>query len=227
MPIGSTNSSEIPDRPKNFFAEECPIDRISLGAVSKNQNFLSRLNTFLPVDLSDTELVHLTSGGNQEALGLLYDRHAPLIFSVLAQKLADPVEAQDIVHDVFLKLHLKSHLYNPTLGNPVAWLLTVARNTATDRLRKCSTHQKYVDKATLEVEASAPPHSGLHGDEVEVLHNCLATLPNQQRDILQMVYFSGLKQQEISDRIMQPLGTVKAWIRRGLLRLRDCVEGRL
>lgn len=185
------------------------------------------MNTLLPVNLSDIELVHLTSGGNQEALGLLYDRHAPLIFSVLAQKLADPVEAQDVVHDVFLKLHMKSHLYNPTLGSPVAWLLTVARNTATDRLRKCSTHQKYVDKAMLEAETCAPAHPGLHGDEVELLRSCLASLPNQQKDILQMVYFSGLKQQEISDLMMQPLGTVKAWIRRGLLKLRDCVEGKL
>ena len=210
-----------------MFAEKVCDGNFRPFTVLQHLHLSSRLNTFLPVDLSDTELVHLTSGGNQEALGLLYDRHAPLIFSVLVQKLADPVEAQDIVHDVFLKLHMKSHLYNPALGSPVAWLLTVARNTATDRLRKCSTHQKYVDKATLEAEASAPPHSGLHGDEVELLHNCLGTLPDQQRDILQMVYFSGLKQQEISDCIMQPLGTVKAWIRRGLLKLRDCVEGRL
>jgi RNA polymerase sigma-70 factor, ECF subfamily len=185
------------------------------------------LNSFLPSDLSDTELVHLTSGGNQKALGLLYTRHAPLIFSVLVQKLADPVEAQDIVHDVFLKLHTKSHLYNPTLGSPVAWLLTVARNTATDRLRKCSLHQKYVDKAMLDVETEAPAHPGPHGDEVELLRHCLATLTLQQQEILQMVYFSGLKQQEISDRITQPLGTVKAWIRRGLLKLRDCVEEKI
>jgi RNA polymerase sigma-70 factor (ECF subfamily) len=185
------------------------------------------LNSLLPADLSDTELVHLAGGGNQEALGLLYDRHAQLIFSVLARKFADPAEAQDIVHDVFLKLHMKGHLYNPTLGSPVAWLLTVARNTATDRLRKYSTHQKYMDKAMLETETCAPPHLGLHGDEMELLRSCLDSLPNQQKDILQLVYFSGLKQQEISNRMMQPLGTVKSSIRRGLLKLRDCVEGGL
>lgn len=186
-----------------------------------------RLSKTILAALSDIELIHLTSGGNKDALGLLYDRHASPIYSVLVQKLADPVEAQDIVHDVFLKLYQKSHLYNPALGSPIAWLLTVARNVATDKLRKHSTHQKYVDKAVLDVEPSAPAHSGLHDDEVELLRNCLATLPNQQHDILQMVYFSGLKQQEIADRMTQPLGSVKAWIRRGLLKLRDCVEGRL
>lgn len=221
------NSAQISGSSIKFFAEEGFIDIFVLGPVFRNQNFSPELNTFLPIDLSDIELVHLTSGGNKKALGLLYSRHASLIFSVLVQKLADPVEAEDIVHDVFLKLHMKSHLYNPALGSPVAWLLTVARNTATDRLRRCSTHQKYVDKAMLEAEASAPAHPGLHGDEVELLRNCLATLPSQQQDILEMVYFSGLKQQEISDRMMQPLGTVKAWIRRGLLKLRDCVETKI
>ena len=185
------------------------------------------MNTPLTADLGDQELIHLTSGGNKEALGILYDRHSSLIYSVLAQKLANFTEAQDIVHDVFLKLHLKSHLYNPTLGSPVAWLLTVARNTATDKLRRQSTHQKYIEKEILDPQASTPAHSGPHIDELELMRTCLATLPQKQQSILQMVYFSGLKQQEIADQMGQPLGSVKAWIRRGLLKLRDCVEGKL
>jgi len=185
------------------------------------------LNTPLPADLGDHELIHLTSGGNKEALGILYDRHASLIYSVLAQKLADFTEAQDIVHDVFLKLYLKSHLYNPTLGSPVAWLLTVARNTATDKLRRQSTLQKYIEKEMLDTEPSAPAHCGPHVDELELMRSCLTTLSQKQQSILQMVYFSGLKQQEIADRMAEPLGSVKAWIRRGLLKLRDCVEGKL
>lgn len=172
-------------------------------------------------------MLHLTSGGNKEALGMLYDRHASLIYSVLVQKLTNFTEAQDIVHDVFLKLHLKSHLYNTALGSPVAWLLTVARNAATDKLRRQSTLQKYIEKEMHDTETSAPAHCGLHADEVALLRNCLATLPQKQQSILQMVYFSGLKQQEIADQMIQPLGSVKAWIRRGLLKLRDCVEGKL
>lgn len=185
------------------------------------------MNKPLPADLSDQELIHLIDGGNKEALGILYDRHASLIYSVLVQKLADFTEAQDIVHDVFLKLHLKSHLYNPTFGTPVAWLLTMARNTATDRLRRRSTHQKYIEKEMLDTEPSAPAHLGPHVDELELMKSCLETLSQKQQAMLQMVYFSGLKQQEIADRLTEPLGSVKAWIRRGLLKLRDCVEGKL
>jgi RNA polymerase sigma-70 factor (ECF subfamily) len=187
----------------------------------------TNLKTAPPADLDDVALMRLIPEGNTEALAVLYDRHASLIYSVLMQKLEDPAEAQDIVHDVFVKLHTKSHLYSPSLGKPVAWLLTVARNAATDKLRKRSTHQKYVNKAMLETEQSAPAHPGPHGDELELLRHCLAILPNQQQNILQLAYFSGLTQQEIANRLTQPLGSVKAWIRRGLIKLRDCVGGNL
>jgi RNA polymerase sigma-70 factor, ECF subfamily len=185
------------------------------------------LNRPLPADLEDQELIHLTSGGNKEALGILYDRHASQIYSVLVQKLGDSTEAQDIVHDVFMKLYLKSHLYNPTLGSPVAWFLTLARNMATDRLRRQSTLQKYIEKEMLDTEPSVQAHSGSHVDEIQLMRSCLATLPQKQQSMLQMVYFSGLKQQEIADRMTEPLGSVKAWIRRGLLKLRDCMDGKL
>jgi RNA polymerase sigma-70 factor, ECF subfamily len=190
-------------------------------------SYLPNLNPALPADLDDIELMRLINMGSTPALAQLYDRHASLLYSVLMQKLEDSSEAQDTVHDVFVKLHTKSHLYNPALGKPVAWLLTMARNTATDKLRKRSTHQKYVNKAIIETDQSSPAHVGLHGDELEVLRNCLSILPNQQQNILQLAYFSGLTQQEIASQLDQPLGSVKAWIRRGLIKLRDCVGGKL
>jgi RNA polymerase sigma-70 factor, ECF subfamily len=185
------------------------------------------MNEEPPSSEDDVLLIHLASAGDVGALGKLYDRHAPLMHSVLTQKLGNPSESQDIVHDVFVKLHTKSALYNPALGKPVAWLLTMARNTAIDKLRKRSTHQKYLNKQMEEVEQTVPAHEGPHKDELELLRYCVSILPGQQRDTLQLAYFSGLTQQEIAEQIMQPLGSVKAWIRRGLLKLRDCVEGKL
>lgn len=179
-----------------------------------------------PDDTDDVQLIQLAADGNVGALALLYDRHAGLMHSVLTQKLGDPVESQDIVHDVFVKLHTKSALYSPSLGKPVAWLLTVARNAATDKLRKRVSHQKYLNKQAEEPEPSVQPHSGPHDDELQLLRHCVQILPDQQRDTLQLAYFSGLTQLEIAERLSQPLGSVKAWIRRGLMKLRDCVEGR-
>jgi RNA polymerase sigma-70 factor, ECF subfamily len=179
-----------------------------------------------PQDIDDVELMRLASEQDSVAVGMLYDRHSPMLYAVLMQKLADPGEAQDILHDVFMKLHRKASAYNPALGRPVAWLLTMARNAAIDRLRRQTTHRRYVQKAEHEVEGSAPPFSGLHEDEVKVLNDCVGDLPSDQRQTLHLAYFGGLTQQEISDQLSQPLGTVKARIRRGLLKLRDCVEGR-
>ncbi len=170
--------------------------------------------------------MQLAASGDVTALEKLYDRHASLIHSVLMQKLGDAAESQDIVHDVFLKLHTRSAQYNPALGKPVAWLLTIARNAAIDKLRKRSSHQRYLNKQSQEAEMSMPAHAGPHRDELELLHRCVSILPDPQRDTLQLAYFSGLTQQEIADKIMQPLGSVKAWIRRGLMKLRDCMEGK-
>ena len=64
-----------------------------------------------------------------------------------------------------------------------------------------------------------------HGDEIALLHNCLGSLSEKQRQMLTMAYFSGMTQQEISEKLVQPLGTVKARIRRGLIKLRNCIEG--
>lgn len=177
--------------------------------------------------LDDVTLMHMASSGDSNALAEIYDRHAPLIHSVLTQKLGDPAESQDIVHDIFVKLHTKCALYNPALGKPIAWLLTVARNAAIDKLRKRSLHQNYVNRQMQETEEITFVSPAVHQDEVSLLHHCIGILPNQQRDMLQLAYFSGLTQHEISESMSQPLGSVKAWIRRGLINLKDCVEGKL
>lgn len=172
-------------------------------------------------------LIALATSGDATALAELYDRHAPLIHSVLTQKLGDPIESQDILHDLFIKLHSQKANYNPALGKPLAWLLTMARNAATDKLRRRATHMKYALQHSLEVETTSPGHPTVHGDEFALLHRCISILDKPHRDTLQLAYFSGLTQQEISTAMKQPLGSVKAWIRRGLIKLRDCVEGNL
>ena len=161
------------------------------------------------------------------ALAMLYARHSTIIYSVLMQMLGDPSESQDILHDVFLKIQHKASAYNAALGRPVAWLLTLARNTALDKLRRHSTHRRYVEKNTIAVEPTAQINDGLHFDEIELINHCVGGLPDDQKATVHLAYFGGLTQQEISDQLAQPLGTIKARIRRGLLKLRDCLEGKL
>ncbi len=176
--------------------------------------------------ISDAALVQRAADRDHEAVRLLYQRHSTLIYSVLMEMLGEPEEAQDILHDLFAGLLTKGKTYDPSHGKPVGWLVTLARNQAIDRLRRRASHRRYVTLITPTVEASQDSHTGPHGDEVELLHECVAGLPPDQRQTLHFAYFGGLTQQEISEKMKHPLGTVKAWIRRGLLKLRDCLEGR-
>ncbi|MDB6070907.1 MAG: putative polymerase sigma factor, sigma-24 [Verrucomicrobiales bacterium] len=167
---------------------------------------------------------------DQAAFTLMYDRHATLLYSVSLKILADPEEARDILQQVFLTLHEKAPLYDAALGRPAAWLATMARNRSIDRLRSLKRQHEYADRIRLEHEIiennpAATPFDGAYPDEVEILRSAVADLPGDQRQALEMAYFGGLTQQEISDKLSQPLGTVKARIRRGLLKLREALDG--
>jgi RNA polymerase sigma-70 factor (ECF subfamily) len=177
------------------------------------------------LDARDALLLRQISDQDRDAMAELYDRHSALLYSILMAKLADPVEAQDILHDVFVKLHTQASRYNPALGKPIAWLTTMARNAAIDRLRKKSTHQRYVVKMTDQPQMGPDPVCRAGADEVERLTFCVGALPDSQREILKLAYFGGYTQQEIANQLAHPLGTVKTYIRRALIKLRNCIEG--
>lgn len=180
-----------------------------------------------PAESDDADLMRRVAEHDPAGLAGIYDRHATLLHSVLLKMLADPAEAQDLLHDVFLSLPQKASNYDPSLGKPIAWLITLARNRAIDRLRRRSTHERFVRRSSEEADGTQPAFSGPHDDEKAALHDCVRRLPDDQRQTLHLAYFGGFTQQEISQQLAQPLGTVKARIRRGLLKLRDCLEGRL
>ncbi len=162
----------------------------------------------------------------------MYDRRSTLLYSVALKILADPEEARDVLQQVFLTLHEKATRYDSALGRPAAWLATMARNRSIDRLRALKRDRQYAEKVRFEADPADPapgPSNALatYSDEVEMLRGAVSQLPADQRQALELAYFSGLTQQEISDQLSQPLGTVKARIRRGLLKLRESLNGLL
>jgi RNA polymerase sigma-70 factor (ECF subfamily) len=188
------------------------------------------VNTISTISSDDTELLRLVAGGDPSALGELYNRHASLVFSVLTHRMGDSSEAQDIMHDVFAKLQAKAGHYRAGHGEPIAWLLTVAKNAAIDRLRRKATHRRYLESLQDESPVEQPntlETNGLYDDEMEALKECIGALSGSQQQALNLAYFSGLTQQEVAEELNQPLGSVKAWIRRGLLKLKDCVVSKL
>ena len=180
----------------------------------------------------DAELVRRVAHRDPAAFTLMYDRHSTLLYSVALKILADPEEARDVLQHVFLTLHQKAIHFNAALGRPAAWLATMARNRSIDRLRALKRDRTYAENVRLESDQVdlSTDHSNApaaYSDEVEILRGAVAQLPSDQRQALEMAYFGGLTQQEISDTLAQPLGTVKARIRRGLLKLRESLDGLL
>jgi RNA polymerase sigma-70 factor (ECF subfamily) len=180
----------------------------------------------------DADLVRRVALRDPAAFTQMYDRHSTLLYSVALKILADPEEARDVLQHVFLTLHEKATRYDAALGRPAAWLATMARNRSIDRLRALKRDRHYADTIRQESDAedfspAASDAPAVYSDEAALLRGAVAQLPPDQRQALELAFFGGLTQQEISDQLSQPLGTVKARIRRGLLKLRESLDGLL
>lgn len=180
--------------------------------------------------MNDVDLLRRIGDGDRPAFERFYDQYSGLLFSIAVKILNDASEAEDVMQEVFLQIWDKAGGYNPLLGKPVSWAVTLVRNKAIDRIRASQRRAKLMEQATVEA-ASGPENSPtanerLHGKEnAELIRNVVAGLPADQRRAIEMAFFSGLTQNEISEKLQEPLGTVKARIRRGMIKLRDQLEG--
>jgi RNA polymerase sigma-70 factor (ECF subfamily) len=182
----------------------------------------------------DLALLQRTARGDRAAFAGLYDRFSRPLFATALRILGDAREAEDVVHDVFITLWQRSVEFSEDRGSPFSWAVTMTRNRAIDRVRQ--------RRRRAEILAEAPPKdlgydeggggsadSGGTLDAQEragAVRRALATLPRDQQRAVELAFFSGLTQQEIAENLRQPLGTVKARIRRGLLKLRDVLIGK-
>ncbi len=162
-----------------------------------------------------------------QALRALYDRHSSLVYGLGLRILRDAAEAEDLVQDVFLHLWRRAEMFDGQRGQFTGWLVSLARNRAIDRLRARRTRLRKGEEFEAEVAATPAPR-GADPDETAyagelrgAVTKALALLPEPQRAALELAYFGGLSHSEIAERLAAPLGTVKARIRQGMIRLRD------
>jgi len=167
--------------------------------------------------------------GEGDAVAELYDRHARSIYSLALRILADTTEAEDVVQDVFSQAWRQASRYSASRGAVAAWLLTMARSRAIDRLRARRARPAGVSDdrvADRLADAGTPPDSQvLSSEQVARVRAAVGELPLLQRAALELAYFEGLTHAEIADRLEEPLGTVKTRIRLAMLRLRDVLAG--
>ena len=172
---------------------------------------------------SDAELLVAMRADPARALGALYDRYARVVYGLAQTMLANATEAEDLTQDVFLAL-CNENRWDLARGSLAAYLVIMTRSRAIDRLRVRGRTQRLFDPTdeavTRAISRSAP------AEEVSVqqcgvrVREAVAQLPDDQRRVLELAYYTGLSQAEIADETGLPLGTVKTWTRKGLLALR-------
>jgi RNA polymerase sigma-70 factor (ECF subfamily) len=184
----------------------------------------------LPIgDQEDVELLAGIGRRDSDSLLRLYRKYNARVFSVIYRILNDRPAAEEVLQDTFYRLWDRSHLYRAEKGELISWLLTVARNLALDCKRKESR------RAEMNVFLSGEDSSGIDPETLPALasledpdlsrtiHSALEQMPPEQKAAIELAYFEGLTHQELSDKLGEPLGTVKTRIRLGLSKLRKAM----
>lgn len=178
-----------------------------------------------PDSSDDLSLMRAIANGDRRAFAQLYDRHAPLLFSVCRRILRDFGSAEDILIDVFLEVWSRSDRFDASRGSPLTYLITLTRSRAIDRRRAESSRLKSTSKDTTEAsrptQSENPADSADSSEQQKIVRTALAALDADQRQALECAFFEGLSHSEIAVKLQKPLGTVKTYIRQGLIRLRD------
>lgn len=169
-------------------------------------------------------LVAAVSTGDRRALRMLYDRQSVRLFGVANAILRDRDAAADALQDAFVKISQRAGQFDPTRGQAEAWLAGIVRHAALDLARRRG-RELPTDDPALGDQPVPPEALEKIGAAAEArrLRDCLATLEARNREGIMLAFVHGLSHAQIAARLGLPLGTVKAWIRRGLLRLRECM----
>lgn len=167
---------------------------------------------------------------HQPAFAELYARTSPHLFALLLRMLQRRDWAEEALQDCYVRIWQRSESYNAERGAPMAWLMTIARYRALDllRMRRPEVNESSFDEAApspLERadETGGPEDRAVAGEGLVRLEKCMEGLAEEQRRSVLLAYYHGYTHTELSQRLKTPVGTVKSWVRRGLIQLRDCL----
>jgi RNA polymerase sigma-70 factor (ECF subfamily) len=177
----------------------------------------------------EAELLARIAAGEEAAFAKLYDRFSPGLFSLVMKMVRDEREAQDVLQEGFSHIWRRASTYDAARSSAFTWAVMIFRNKAIDRLRIRQRQQRTVDRATEEF-AQGADGAEQTTKEVDSREECarvraaLGEIPGDQKAAIELAFFGGLSHEQIAEKLDTPLGTIKARIRRGLLKLRDCLK---
>jgi RNA polymerase sigma-70 factor (ECF subfamily) len=180
-------------------------------------------------DVSDGDLIEQVRRRGSEALAILYDRYSQIVYSLFLRTARDRATAEDLVQELFLRVWNRAHYFDAQKGSVGVWILSIARNMLIDQVR--SAHGRFSAKLRPIEEAEYKPEAHSAGgervsaiDDIRTVQAAFSCLNQRQKQVLELAYFEGLSQSEIAAQLGEPLGTVKSWMRTGLMRMRQAIQ---
>lgn len=164
--------------------------------------------------------------GDRQAFDALYEDTCARLYGIAFAIIKDDVEAEEALQDAYLQVWRRAASFNRSQGTASVWLASVTRNAAIDRLRKGrNRREQQLDwEDTLETRAPSPEALAAVSTDTQRLHDCLRQLEPERARLLRKAYLKGLTHAELAKSTKKPIGTIKSWIRRSLLKLRECLE---
>ena len=177
-------------------------------------------------DKTDLELFQTLHSGNLNALSVLYKRYGEIVYRVALKMLGNTQEAEDITQEVFFYLYSKGK-YDERRGSMLVYLMTLTRSRSIDRQRQLKSQwqriQRWFYGFPTQNHSNSMDKIALKEISQQV-RDAIAKLPEKHKQVLELSYFDGLSQSQIANRLKMPLGTVKTYKRKGLLKLRELLQ---
>lgn len=174
----------------------------------------------------NADLIKLAANGDEAAFSILYRRLAPALYGIAFRMMNDAKEAEDVLQEGFTYIWRRADTYDPSRSSAYAWAVMIVRNKAIDKLRSRQRSERLREKITSEAGFFAEQddfsaQQPLSREQNAQVREALKQIAPEQRQAVELAFFSGLTHEQIAEQLCIPLGTIKARIRRGLLRLRD------
>ena len=186
-------------------------------------------NAYPPADPATlVQLISAVALGDQKAYRRLYDATSPKLFAIALRILREESRAEDVLQDSFVNVWNGASGYNASLSAPMTWMVTIVRNRALDYIRRTDHRTIELDEeleSVLESDQPTPADLAMRSQDATALQHCLKRLDAGQRQAIAFAYFQGLTHSELASTLRIPIGTVKTWIRRGLEKMRRCLDG--
>ena len=189
--------------------------------------------SFLENSLPDSDLFHRTASGDHACLAELHRRYSGVLLATAFRALNNARDAEEVVQEAFVQIWEKASIYDVRRGKPLTWAMTLTRNKAIDRLRRVQRRNRLQEEMEKEaqiwnrmVENDSSDEAASHETKA-IVRSAVIQLSDDQRRAIELAFFGGLTQQEIAHQLDEPLGTVKARIRRGMMKLRQIIAPKL